>query len=137
MIEMTGFDLKIDMNGEARTTVSQDNTAVKYGSGSVDVFATPAMVALMEEAAINTVDSRLPRGYATVGTAVDVKHIAATPMGMNVTARAVLTEINGSKLLFKVEAFDEQEKIGEGIHRRFIIRVDSFREKAAGKSGRI
>lgn len=132
---MTGFDLKTDMDGEARTVVSQDNTAVKYGSGSADVFATPAMVALMEEAAINTVDSRLPRGYATVGTAVDVKHIAATPIGMNVTARAVLTEIDGRRLSFKVEAFDEQEKIGEGIHRRFIIKVESFREKAAGKSG--
>jgi predicted thioesterase len=131
---MEEFNLKISTSGEARTMVSDDNTAVKYGSGSVDVFGTPAMIALMEEAAINAVDSRLPDGHATVGIHLDVKHIAATPVGMNVTARAELTEVDGRKLIFKVEAFDESEKIGEGTHQRFIIALDRFRERAGRKS---
>ena len=131
---MEKFDLKISTRGEARTRVSDDNTAVKYGSGSVDVFGTPAMIALMEKAAINAVDCRLPDGCATVGTHLDVRHIAATPEGMNVTARAELTKIDGRKLIFRVEAFDEAEKIGEGTHQRFIIELDRFREKAGRKS---
>jgi len=131
---MTGFDLDINISGEARAVVTEENTAVRYGSGSVDVFGTPAMVALMEKAAINAVDSRLPQGYATVGISLDVKHVAATPVGMNVTARAELKEIDGRKLLFWVQAFDEQEKIGEGTHQRFIISLDSFSQKAGRKS---
>jgi predicted thioesterase len=131
---MEEIDLKISTSGEARTMVSDDNTAVKYGSGSVDVFGTPAMIALMEEAAINAVDSKLPNGYATVGIHLDIKHIAATPVGMNVTARAELTGIDGLKLTFRVEAFDESEKIGEGTHQRFIIELDRFRERAGKKS---
>ena len=133
---MEEFDLKISASGEARTMVSNDNTAVKYGSGSVDVFGTPAMVALMEEAAINAVDDKLPEGYATVGIHLDVRHIAATPIGMNVTARAELTNIDGNKLIFRIEAFDESEKIGEGTHQRFIIELGRFREKAKKKSVR-
>jgi predicted thioesterase len=133
---MVEIDLKIAASGEARTMVSDDNTAVKYGSGSVDVFGTPAMIALMEEASINAVDSKLPDGYATVGVHLDVKHIAATPVGMNVTARAEITGIDGRKLTFRVEAFDESEKIGEGTHQRFVIELDRFRERAGKKSVR-
>jgi predicted thioesterase len=92
------------------------------------------MIALMEEAAINAVDSKLPDGYATVGIHLDIKHIAATPVGMNVTARAEITGIDGRKLAFRVEAFDESEKIGEGTHQRFIIELDRFRERAGKKS---
>lgn len=131
---MTEFNLDLPQHGEARTVVSEHNTAVKYGSGSVDVFGTPAMIALMEEAAINAVDSKLPQGHATVGTQLDIKHISATPIGLNVTARAELKEIEGRKLTFRVEAFDEIEKIGEGNHQRFIIELERFRERAGKKS---
>ena len=128
------FNLRIPMHGEARTKVTGDNTAVKFGSGSVDVFGTPAMIALMEEASINTVDKKLPEGFATVGIELGIKHIAATPKGMNITASAELLEIDGKRLVFKVEAFDEVEKIGEGTHQRYIIELDKFKSRAQNKS---
>ncbi len=133
---MNDFNLKIPIHGEARTRVTGDNTALKFGSGKVDVFGTPAMIALMEEASINTVDKNLPEGFATVGVELNIKHIAATPKGMNITASAELTEIDGRRLVFKVEAFDEVEKIGEGTHKRYIIELEKFRERAQGKSKR-
>ena len=131
---MNDFNLKVPMYGEARTSVSEDNTALKFGSGSVDVFGTPAMIALMEEASINTVDKKLPDGFATVGIVLNIKHIAATPKGMNITASAELTEIDGKRLVLKVEAFDEVEKIGEGTHQRFIIELNKFKNRVQGKS---
>ncbi len=131
---MNDFNLKIPMHGEARTRVTGDNTALKFGSGKVDVFGTPAMIALIEEASINTVDKDLPEGFATVGIELNIKHIAATPEGMNITASAELIEIDGRRLTFKVEAFDEVEKIGEGTHQRFIIELDKFKSRAHGKS---
>ncbi len=131
---MTGFNLELPLHGEARTTVSEHNTAVRFGSGSVNVFGTPAMVALMEEAAINAVDSKLPCDHGTVGTELNIRHQAATPVGMNVTARAELKKIVGRKLIFRVEAFDETEKIGEGCHQRFIIELERFRHKVGRKS---
>ena len=131
---MNDFNLKVPMYGEARTRVSGDNTALKFGSGSVDVFGTPAMIALMEEASINTVDKNLPVGFATVGIVLNIKHIAATPKGMNITASAELTEIDGKRLVLKVEAFDEVEKIGEGTHQRYVIELDKFKNRVQGKS---
>ena len=131
---MNDFNLRVPMHGEARTQVTGDNTALKFGSGSVDVFGTPAMVALMEEASINTVDKKLPEGFATVGIELSIKHIAATPKGMNITASAELLEIDGKRLVFKVEAFDEVEKIGEGTHQRYIIELDKFKSRAQNKS---
>ena len=131
---MNDFNLRIPMHGEARTKVTGDNTALKFGSGSVDVFGTPAMIALMEEASINTVDKKLPEGFATVGIELGIKHIAATPKGMNITASAELLEIDGKRLVFKVEAFDEVEKIGEGTHQRYIIELDKFKSRAQSKS---
>lgn len=131
---MSEFDLKVSMHGEARTRVNGENTALKFGSGKVDVFGTPAMVALMEEASINTVDKNLPEGFATVGIDLNIKHTAATPKGMNITASAELIEIDGKRLVFKVEAFDEIEKIGEGTHQRFIIELDKFKRRVQSKS---
>ena len=130
---MNDFNLKIGMLGEARTKVVYENTALKYGSGTVSVFATPAMIALMESASINSVDRYLPKGYATVGTKVEIKHIAATPIDMKVIARAELMEIDGPKLKFKIEAYDEKEKIGEGTHARYIIKLDDFIKKVESK----
>jgi fluoroacetyl-CoA thioesterase len=131
---MEEINLKTGLTGQAFITVSDENTAVKFGSGSVTVFATPAMIGLMEKAAINAVDALLPPGFATVGTHLDVKHLAATPLKMMITAKAELIEINESKLQFKVEAFDEVEKIGEGLHTRYIIKLEKFLDRTNKKS---
>jgi len=128
--------LKPGSEGEAQEQVTQENTAKKYGSGSIEVYATPAMVGLMENAAVKAVDPQLPEGYATVGIHLDVKHLKATPVGMKVTAKAVLKEIDGKKLFFTVQAFDEKELVGEGTHTRYIIEVDKFLEKTQGKISR-
>ncbi len=130
---MQDINLKVGLTGTARVSVTKDNTATSYGSGSVDVLATPAMVGVMEEAAINAVDEKLPNGFASVGTRVDVKHLAATPIGMNVTANAELLEANGPKLKFKIEAYDGKEKIGEGIHFRYVINLSEFMDKVNNK----
>jgi len=130
---MNDFNLKIGMLGEARAKVTDENTAIKYGSGTVSVFATPAMIGLMENASINSVDSYLDKGYATVGTKVEIKHYAATPIGMEVVAKSELMEIDGLKLKFKIEAYDDREKIGEGTHTRYIVKWDDFIKKVESK----
>jgi len=130
-------NLKPGLIGKAIINVTEENTAIKFGSGSVKVFATPAMVGLMEKAAINAVDNLLPDGFATVGTHIDVRHLSATPLGMIIIAKAELIEINGKKLKFKIEAFDEIEKIGEGIHSRYIIKLEDFLERTNKKLEKI
>ncbi|MBN1298449.1 MAG: thioesterase family protein [Actinobacteria bacterium] len=130
---MNEFNLKPGMEGEVSARVTDENTALKYGSGTVRVYATPAMIGLMEAAAINCVDSRLPEGYASVGTKVDIRHIAATPVGMEVRARAELVEISGAKLKFNIEAYDSREKIGEGTHSRFVVKLNDFLKKVDDK----
>lgn len=120
------FELKLGMKGTVEEVVIEETTAKSFGSGGVLVYATPRMISIMENAALKAVDSNVPEGYATVGIHLDVKHLAATPIGMNVRAEAELIEIKGKKLKFKVEAFDEKDKIGEGIHSRYIINVDDF-----------
>lgn len=119
--------------GEVQAMVSEENTAKHLGSGGVEVFATPAMVMLMERAGVAAVDHLLPEGQCTVGVHLDVKHLAATPRGMNVTARAELVEVDGRKLTFQVEAFDDQEKVGEGTHQRVIIDLERFRKRVEDK----
>jgi len=130
-------ELKTGIEGKASVTVNKENTAVAYGSGLVNVFATPAMVGLMEHAAISAVDSLLEAGFTTVGTRIDVKHLAATPVGMNVTATARLVEVDGKRLLFEVEARDGVDLIGTGVHERFIVKMDSFIKRAEGKAAKI
>lgn len=127
------FKLAIGSEGNAQELVTQENTAKKYGSGGIEVYATPAMIGLMENAALKAVDPQLPEGFATVGMHLDIKHLAATPIGMNVEAKAVLTEIDGKKLTFSVEAFDEKDKIGEGTHIRYIIPIEKFLERTEAK----
>ncbi|MDD4168761.1 MAG: thioesterase family protein [Desulfotomaculaceae bacterium] len=126
-------ELKIGIEEKLSVAVNNKNTAIACGSGSVSVFATPALVALMEGAAISAVDQLLEAGFTTVGTEINVKHLAATPVGMNVTATAQLIDIDGKRLLFKVEARDDVDLIGTGTHERYIIRVDSFIARASGK----
>lgn len=113
--------------------VTNKNTAKTYGSGDIDVYATPAMVGLMEGASILLLDKALETGFSTVGTKIDVNHVAATPIGMNVTAEAELLEVTGKKLVFKISAFDERGTIGEGTHERFIIEVEKFLNKTNSK----
>ncbi len=120
------MELNTGLTGEAGMEVRVGNTAVEVGSGSVPVFATPMLVAIMENAAINAIKDHLPPGMSSVGTRVDCRHTAATPIGMKVTARAELVEVDRKRLLFKVEAFDEQEKVGEGQHERFLIDLEKF-----------
>lgn len=124
------------MVGEQETTVIDGQTARHLGSGGLDVFATPAMIALMEGAAVNAIDPHLPEGQASVGTALDVRHIAATPLGQKVRARAEVTAVEGRQITLHVQAWDEQELIGEGEHTRFVIDVERFarrlEEKTAG-----
>jgi len=121
--------------GEIEMVVHEENTARHLGSGNVAVLATPEMVRLMEKAAVAAVDHLLPDGYHTVGVAVDIRHLAATPVGMRVRAQAELSAVEGRKLTFRVEAFDEVERIGEGAHRRAIIDVERFKERVEAKRG--
>ena len=118
--------LELGMTGEATTTVVPENTAAYVGAGGVEVFATPMMIALMENAAWRGVADRLEEGYVTVGTLVNVRHLAATPLEHKVRATAELVEIEGRRLVFRVEAYDEQQKIGEGFHERFIVNLERF-----------
>ncbi len=128
--------LEVGMKAEIEVIVTDQHTAETVGSGGVKVFATPLMIGLMEGAALKSVDANLPEGFSTVGTHLDVKHLAATPVGMKVYAVAELIEINGKKLNFKVEAFDEKDKIGEGTHERYIIEMDKFIERANAKASK-
>ena len=128
------FNLQVGMTAEKSEKVTYENTAMRYGSGSAAVYATPAMVGLMEGTCLAAVDPHLPEGMATVGIRLDVRHLAATPVGLTVRATAELLEVSGKRLVFKMEAFDDKEKIGEGSHERYIIDVKKFMEKAQSKS---
>jgi len=125
--------IKPGLTGEVRMTVSEKETAVVYESGSVPVFATPALIRFIEKAALLSVASYLEEGSTTVGTRVDVKHLAATPVGMEVVVTTRLAEVTGKKLLFTVEARDRIDLICSGIHERFIVNTDRFVSKATGK----
>ena len=129
------MSLTVGSKGRAEALVTEDKTAAAVGSGLVPVFATPYMVALMENAAVNAVQAGLEAGQGTVGTKLEVTHDAATPVGMKVWAEAELTAAEGKKLTFTVRAFDEAGPIGGGTHERFIITVDRFLAKAEAKKG--
>jgi fluoroacetyl-CoA thioesterase len=131
------MELIVGLTGSAEVIVSQSNTAKTMGSGNLDVFATPAMIALMEKAATEAVHHCLEEGSSTVGTVINVKHMTATPIGMKVTSRAELKEVDGKRLIFTVEAFDGKDKIGEGYHERFIINAERFISKANSKRNEI
>lgn len=126
--------IKNDIKGNAEMTVSANDLAVTVGSGSLDVLATPIMTALMEKAACNCIAEYLENDETTVGTELNIKHLSATPLGMRVTAEAVLTEINGREFTFSVNAMDEVGMIGEGIHKRFLVYGEKFTAKANAKS---
>lgn len=119
-------ELTIGLNAEINRIVTEADTAAKWGSGLVPVFGTPSLVGLMEAAAVKALEGHLPGGQTTVGGRIDVRHLAATPVGMQVRARAELTSVDGKKLTFQIEAWDEVEKIGEALHERFVIDTEKF-----------
>lgn len=127
------MSLEIGIKGRADTVVTPHNTADAVGSGLVPVFATPYMVALMENAAVTALTPHLEEGLGSVGTHLDISHDAATPIGMKVWAEAELTQVNGKALTFSVTAYDEAGVIGKGTHNRFIISVAKFLSKAEKK----
>jgi predicted thioesterase len=117
----------------ASEIVKPENTARHYGSGLVDVYATPAMVALMEKAALMAVLPNLPDGFNTVGIEINVKHTKATPLGMEVKSEAILKEVDGKRLVFDVVAWDQEGEIGRGTHVRYIIETSKFMARLASK----
>ncbi len=125
--------LKIGITGREEVLVTADNTAEAMGSGTLPVFATPAMIALMEKTAYKSVADFLEEGCGSVGTLLSVKHTAATPLGMKVTCESILTEIDGRRLVFSVRAYDEVGLIGEGTHERFIVQNEKFLQKTNAK----
>jgi predicted thioesterase len=130
---MLEFDLEKGMKGISQTVVSTDNMAERFYKPMPPSFATPMLVSLMDNAAIDAVKKYLPPGYITVGTSITIKHLAPTPEGMTVTAQAELKEIFQNRLKFEVTAYDEIEKIGAGEVERYIIDLEQFTEKILKK----
>lgn len=121
--------LEVGIKGKDTVEVVYENTATAVGSGVLEVFATPMMIALMEKTACNSVIPYLEEGDGSVGTELNVKHVAATPIGMTVTCESELVEVDGRRLVFKVEAYDEVGLIGKGTHERFIVNNEKFQSK--------
>ena len=119
--------------GEVEIVVAEADTAVRLGSGTVPVLGTPALVGLMESAAVRALADRLPPGRTSVGGRIDVRHLAATPVGMCARARAELLEVEGRRLVFHIEAWDAVERIGEATHERFVIDEARFVARAEAK----
>ena len=127
------MEITVGMKGEVSTTVERDDTASVVGSGSLLVYATPCMVALMEGAACEAIAAALPEEKTSVGTELNISHLSATPVGMDVRAEAEVTAVDGNMLTFTVVAYDEKGKIGEGTHKRVIITTQRFLEKTYAK----
>ena len=127
------LELRPGLSAEVSLQVSQGNLATDVRASSVPVLSTPAMIELMESAALAAVEDHLPPDQTCVGTRLDIRHLAATPAGLKVRALAELIEIDGRRLVFRVEAFDEVERIGAGQHERMLVPVEAFLERAAAK----
>lgn len=129
------MELKLEAGLKARVdkTVEYKDTAKAVASGLAEVFATPSMIALMENAAYLAVQPHLPEGASTVGIRIDAKHLAATPIGLKVWVEAELVDVDGRKLMFDITAYDEAEKIGEARHERFVIDEKKFLSRAEAK----
>ncbi|KEI00741.1 thioesterase family protein [Clostridium botulinum] len=120
------FNVHEGTKGLMEMVVEEQHSAKKVGSGLVDVFSTPSMIALMENTSQASVKDSLPEGYATVGIEISVKHMKATPIGMKVRCETILKKVDRKKLVFEVEAYDEAGKIGEGTHTRYIVNSQEF-----------
>lgn len=122
-------EIKLGLNYISTLVVGMENTAVQMKSGMHAVFATPSLVALMENAAMNSVAPYLPKGQTTVGVKIDIKHVKATPVGTRIESKATLTEVDGRKLIFEVKAWDEEGEIGSGTHARYMVDTIGFMDK--------
>lgn len=127
------MEITVGMTGQADAFVEREDTALEVGSGSLLVYATPCMVALMEGAACEAISSALPEEKTSVGISLNISHIAATPVGMDVRATAEVTEVDANVITFAVAAFDESGKIGEGTHKRAIVSSQRFLDKTYQK----
>jgi fluoroacetyl-CoA thioesterase len=125
--------IKPGLKGHADLLVGEEHTAPRIGSGRVHVLATPVMINLIEAAALDAVERLLPPGRQSLGTVLNVRHIAATPVGMRVTATAEVTGVEGRTIRFRVEARDEKELIGDGTHERVVVNVAKFDERVQRK----
>jgi fluoroacetyl-CoA thioesterase len=131
MIDTSKFTL--DLVGRSEMIVAEEHTARWIGSARVHVLATPVMINLMEAAALNAVENLMPVGFQSLGTRLDIRHIAATPVGMRVHAVAKLIKVTGRTLEFWVEAHDQRELIGDGSHQRVIVNVHRFDQRLQAK----
>lgn len=129
------MELEIGRTGRAEAEVTPPLTAQALGSGSLPVYGTPMLVALMETAAVNALEGCLKPGVTSVGTRLDISHDAATPVGMKVWAEAEVTAIHGREVVFSVSAFDGRGPIGKGVHHRFLVTSERFLAKAQAKLG--
>lgn len=127
------MEIVVGMKGEASTTVEREDTAREVGSGSLLVYATPCMVALMEGAACEAIEEAMDESKTTVGTELNIQHISATPVGLEVRAEAVVTAVEGKVISFEVSAYDEAGQIGKGTHKRVIVPTQKFLDKAYSK----
>ena len=127
------MEITVGMKGEALTLAEREDTANEVGSGDLLVYATPCMVALMEGAACEAIAEALTDSQTTVGTALNIEHISATPVGLEVRAEAEVTAVEGKVITFDVRAFDEAGEIGRGTHKRVIVNSQKFLEKAYSK----
>ena len=132
-----GIVLRLGTTHTNELIVEQEHTALAFGSGTVPVYATPCMILHMEEAAANIVHPALPEEMSSVGTSVNIEHVAATPVGAKVEITAVLRRIDGRRLYFEVEASDDAGVIGKGTHERVIVGVFDFMEKTNVRAGRL
>lgn len=127
------YENLIGLTGAAEDSVTEENTALAVGSGSLKVLATPAMICLVERAAAALVEKNLPPESTSVGIAINIKHTAPSPIGMNIRAEVKIVAIDGRKIIFDVAAFDERGEIGRGSHERFIVDRKNFQAKADAK----
>ena len=130
---MTEMKITAGMKREVTAKVTDENTAIAMKSGSLPVFATPAMTALMEQAAAELVDELVPDDWTSVGVSLDIQHKAATALGRNVRAEAEVEHVDGRQLTFVVKAFDDAGEIGEGLHRRVLVNREKFMGKVTAK----
>jgi fluoroacetyl-CoA thioesterase len=121
--------------GTAELLVADEHTAPRVGSGMVHVLATPVMINVIEAAALDAIEQRLPAGYQSLGTVLNVRHIAATPVGMKAIARVEVTKVDGRTVHFKVEVRDEKDLVGDGTHERVVVNVEKFAERVKRKLG--
>lgn len=127
-------DVKAGLKGRVDLTVGDAHTAPSVGSGAIHVLGTPVMINLMEAAALDAVEHLMPKGHQSLGIHVNISHIAATPVGMKVHATAGVTAVEGNRIRFRVEAFDEVEMIGEGTHERVVVNVARFDARIGKKA---